>query len=99
MISLRCKLDKNNANAEEVHDIDKHIAEIIAEEEKCKANKFVKYCDQTGVMNIKEMWNLKKKLWPKKETALPIAKKNHSRRIISSPLDLRTMLLKEYTEI
>ena len=42
------------------------------------------------------MWKLKKRLWPSKAPALPVAKKSHSGRLVSSPKELKILLLKEY---
>ena len=39
-----------------------------------------------------------KKLWPKKAPSLPIAKKNHKGRLISSPKELQQTLQKEYKD-
>ena len=44
------------------------------------------------------MWKLKKKHCPKKKCALPVAKLNHKGKMISSPSDLRNLLIKEYKE-
>ena len=39
-----------------------------------------------------------KKLWPKVETKLPSAKKNHKGQVISEPNSLKLLLAKEYKE-
>ena len=44
------------------------------------------------------MWKLMKKLWPKVETKLPSAKKNHKGQVISEPNSLKLLLAKEYKE-
>ena len=45
------------------------------------------------------MWKMKKKLWPKKKTSLPTAKKNHKGRLVTSPKELMMTLHKEYQDI
>ena len=49
-------------------------------------------------MNVTEIWKLKKKLWPKKKSALPVAKRNLNGKLVSAPADLRNLQLKEYKE-
>ena len=44
------------------------------------------------------MWKMKKELWPKKASSLPIAKHNHMGRLISSPKELMKTLHKEYQD-
>ena len=44
------------------------------------------------------MWKLKKQLWPKKPSTLPIGKHNHRGRLISSPKELMQTLKKEYKD-
>ena len=63
-----------------------------------KAYEFRKFCDKDNTLNLTEMWNMKKKLWPKKRNHLPMAKRNHQGKIVSAPNDLRKLLLKEYKE-
>ena len=85
-------------DSEEFKKITIEIADILAEESKSKAYRFRKFCDQGNTLNVTEMWKLKKKLWPKKKCALPVAKRNHQGKMVSSPHDLRSLLLKEYKE-
>ena len=44
------------------------------------------------------MWKLKKQIWPKKKSALPVAKRNYKGRLLSAPSDIRHLLLTEYKE-
>jgi hypothetical protein len=44
------------------------------------------------------MWKLKNKLWPKKASALPVAKKNRRGRLVSTPKELMKTLLNEYKD-
>ena len=70
----------------------------MAEEGRSKAHEFRKFCDKGSTLNVTEMWKLKKRMWPKKTNALPVAKRDHRGKLISSPADLKRLLLKEYTE-
>ena len=99
LINVRNNLIKTKQeDSEECKIITTNIADILAEESKSKAYEFRKYCDQGNTLNVTEMWKLNKKLWPKKKCAIPVAKRNHKGKMISSPSDLRTLLLKEYKE-
>ena len=74
------------------------LKKIWLKEEIDKAKHFVKYCNATGTFPMHKMWKLKKELWPKKTPSLPIAKKNHKGRLISSPKELQQTLQKEYKD-
>ena len=39
-----------------------------------------------------------KKLWPKHENILPVAKQNHLGKIVSGPNEIKTLLAKEYRD-
>ena len=41
----------------------------------------------------------KKQLWPKKKSALPVAKKNYQGKFVSAPSELRQLLQKEYETV
>ena len=99
LIERRNKLIKSkHEDSTEVQKLTTNIAEMLAEESKSKAYKFRKYCDNDKTMNVTEMWKMKKKLWPKKKNALPMAKRNHQGKLVSAPSDLKKLLLKEYKE-
>ena len=87
-------LRKENEDSKEVKNLTEEIAIILIEEGRSKAYQFRKYCDQGNTLNITEMWRMKKRMWPKKKNALPVAKKNHKGKFVSAPADLR----KEYKE-
>ena len=99
LINTRNEIIKTKGEeSDEVTKITKDIADLLAEESRSKAYEFRKCCDQTNTLNVTEMWKLKKKLWPKKKCALPVAILNHKGEMISSPSDLRNLLIKEYKE-
>ena len=70
----------------------------MEEEGRSKAYKFKKFLDKDSTLNVTEMLKLKKKIWPKKASALPVAKRDHKGKLISAPADLQTLLQKEYKE-
>ena len=99
LIDQRRKLLKTETeDTKEVIDITEKNAEILTEEGRSKAYKFRQFCDQDNTLNVREMWNLKKKTWPKKKNSLPVGKKNHKGKFVTAPEDLRKLLLKEYKE-
>ena len=81
---------------DKVSALDINISKILAKEGIDRASQFRKYCDKTSSISMKEMWKLKKKLWPKKKSSLPIAKRNHLGRMVSSPKELMITLRQEY---
>ena len=44
------------------------------------------------------MWKVKKRLWPKKKSTLPVAKLNQTNKLVSSPRDIKDALFQEYKE-
>ena len=78
--------------------LDNEIADILEKEEKEKAYKFKKHCVQNGSTSVKEMWNLKKRLWPKQKESVPTGKINHLGKLVTSSEEIKTLLHKEYTE-
>ena len=63
-----------------------------------KAHQFRKYCNRSSTFPVQEMWKYKNKVWPKKALAVPVAKRNHKGRLVSTPKELMQTLLKEYKE-
>ena len=94
LIDKRNKLAITNDHSEEIKKITEDIAEILKEEQRSKAHIFKKYCDQGNTVNVAEMWKIKKKLWPKKKNALPVAKINHKGKLVSAPADIWKLLQK-----
>ena len=91
-------LKKEIVDSKEVDKLTKQIASILEEEGRSKAYRFKQYCDKDRTLNLTEMWKLKKKLWSKKKSALPVAKRNFQGKHVTAPADLRKLLLKEYQE-
>ena len=87
-----------NSGNNNTFEIDALIAQTILKEEINKAQEFKKFCNLTGTICLQKMWKMKKKLWPKKKTSLPTAKRNHKGRLITSPKELMLTLHKEYQD-
>ena len=66
-----------------------------SEEGRSKENMFRKYTDRNGNIVLSEMWSLKKKLFPKKASALPAAKKYYKWNIVTEPAELKNLLGEE----
>ena len=91
-------LRTEHKDSEEVKKLTEKISTILEEEGKSKAYKFRKFCDKGNTLNVTEMWKLKKKIWPKKKSALPVAKQNYKGRLLSAPSDIRHLLLMGYKD-
>ena len=98
LIDKRNKLKNDFGSAQEKKALDLQIAEILLKEEVEKASHFKKFCNSSSSFPLQQMWILKKKLWPKKKPSLPVAKRNHKGRLISSPKELLHTLQKEYKD-
>ena len=79
-------------------DLEFETANIIEIEERDKAYKFKKFCAKNGSVSVKEMWNLKKKLWPKHKESIPTGKINHFGKLVTGPEEIKALLHKEYKE-
>ena len=91
-------LRKESEYNKEVQHLTEEIDNILIDEGRSKAYQFRKYCDQGNTLNITEMWSMKKRMGPKKKSALPVAKKYHKGKFVSAPAGLRKLLQKEYKE-
>lgn len=78
--------------------IDQQISNLEAEENRKKIlENFKHYSDNPENINMGKMWKLLKKIWPKHKS-FSSAKRNHVGKIISTPKDLKHLMLKEYKE-
>ena len=82
----------------QIANIEIQIAQIILKEGLEKAYKFRKFCNASSSFPVQEMWKFKNKLWPKKASALPVAKLNEKGRMVSTPKELMKVLLMEYKD-
>ena len=44
------------------------------------------------------MWNLKKHIWPKHVESIPTGKINHQNKLVTGPVEIKTLITKEYKE-
>ena len=44
------------------------------------------------------MWKMKKRMWPKKKSTLPVAKLNQVKKLMSSLMKIKAALYQEYQE-
>ena len=78
--------------------LETQIANILADEGRQKAYKFKKFCAQNGSVSVKEMWELKKHIWPKHKESIPTGKINHTGKLVTSPEDIKILMHKEFHE-
>jgi hypothetical protein len=57
---------------------------------------FKNLSDDPEQIDLQQMWKLFNKLWPKNKSSLPVAKRNHKGRIVSSHKDIKKLLVREY---
>ena len=96
-IAKRYKIKQNGKST---HDVEKEIVEEIKREKieqlKNKLNSFSRLNSEK--VNSAGIWKYLKKINPKISNSLPCAKYNHMNELISEPLELKKLLLKEYVE-
>ena len=101
LVSLRSNLRQKlkTATDEDIEDIEKEIesvedklAMLTADENKNKVfENFSKLNNTDGSCNLNGMWKVKKKLFPKHVTSVPVAKKDLEGKIVSSHDDLKKL--------
>ena len=92
----KCDDPETKANIEELC---KLIAGEEAEQNRAKIMENFKHLSEDPEeINIKEMWKLFKKLWPKSGVTVPTAKRNHKGKIVTGPREIRNVLTQEYKE-
>ena len=57
-----------------------------------------KYSDDPCNVDLKQVWKIMGKLWPKVVPSLPAAKKDHAGKLVTEPSELKRLLAKEYKE-
>ena len=83
---------RNIKTQEEIDILDKEIANILHNKAKCNAYQFRKFCDRSSSFPVQLMWKIKKRTWPKKISTLPVAKINQSKKLVSSPREIKLAL-------
>ena len=76
--------------------LDAQIVKIISKEEQNKASIFRKYCDRDSSNVMSEMWQIKKKMFPSKASALPSAKINYQGKVVTEPKELLKLMGEEF---
>ena len=59
---------------------------------------FQKFSEDPEKVNLQQVWKTMGKIWPKVGATLPVAKKDHSGKVISDPAGLKKLYAKEYKE-
>ena len=95
LINQRNKLLKHG-DVDKINLLDAQIAKTIAEEGRIKASMFRKFCNPNRSTVLSEMWQLKKRIFPKKPTPLPSAKYNYQGKIVTEPKELTHLIREEY---
>ena len=88
----------NSKIQEQIDILDKDIAIILHNKAKSNAYKFRKFCDKSSSFPLQLMWKMKKRMWPKKKSTLPVAKLNQVKKLVSSPREIKAALYQEYQE-
>ena len=88
----------NSKIQEQIDILDKDIAIILHNKAKSNAYKFRKFCDKSSSFPLQLMWKMKKRMWPKKRSTLPVAKLNQVKKLVSSPREIKAALYQEYQE-
>ena len=89
------KINERNHEAKNYKDtklLDDKIAEILAKEQRDKVLEHFQHLegDSDGI-NRNGMWKVIRKLWPKEEQTIPVAKFNHMGQLVSAPSDYEEM--------
>ena len=101
LIDQRNELLRRNCSKDQemIKNIEKTIANMEAFENREFIKKhFGKFSEDPEAINLQEMWKVLKKINPKHGKAIPIAKKNHIGKLISSPKEIKKLLGKEYKQ-
>ena len=84
---------------EKITNIEKTIANMEAPENReFVKESFQNFSEDLEAINLQEMWKVLKKISPKHGKAIPIAKRNHKGKLISSPKEIKKLLGKEYKQ-
>ena len=99
LIDERNWLVNNAGDQDKINSVDIDIAQKEAEESRnIIINNFKKFSENPENVNLQQMWKLMKTLWPKTNSILPTAKRNHHGKVVSSPKEIKDVLSKEYKD-
>jgi hypothetical protein len=69
----------------ELLNLEEQVSELVAEENRNKVmENFKSLSNQDGNLNNNNMWNVKRKVFPKNKESLPFAKKDSDGKFVSS---------------
>ena len=92
-------LDETPEIKHKIEEIDEVIALMEADDNREKImNNFKTFSENPETLNLQQVWKLNKKLWPKHENTLPIAKMNQRGKLVSNPKELKKVLAREYKD-
>ena len=95
----KCLSNENDLRAHAKAELERQIANEEAEENRNEIIKnFKKLSESPENVNMKEVWKILRNIFPKFKHPLPIAKRNFKGKLITVLDDIKTLLLKEYSQ-
>ena len=61
-------------------------------------NNFKQFGENPEAVNLNKVWKVLRTIEPKHKSSLPIAKRNHKGKLVSSPFEIKKLLAKEYKQ-
>jgi hypothetical protein len=99
-LKQKTKLPGGVDNKDIFEDIEKteaKLANLVAKENRDKIfNNFGMFTGNNGNLNINGMWAVKRKVFPKNPSSLPVAKKDVDGKVITSHQDLKKLYLETF---
>ena len=85
LIDRRNKLLKTGSERTEINNLEVEISDMEAEINRNKIMKYFKsYNENPESVNLNQVWKTLDKIYPKTQTKIPIAKKNHQGKVFQS---------------
>ena len=99
LINERNTLSTAHGNQNKIELIEKEISDKVALENRNIISKnFKQLSDNFENVNLQKLWKLMKNLWPKNNSVIPTAKRNHRGKVVSGPTEIKNVLSREYKE-
>ena len=99
-LKQKAKLAEGDEKKDIIDNIEKtedRVANLVAKENSDKIfNNFGMFAGNNGNLNVNGMWAVKKKVFPKNPSSLPVAKKDVDGKVISSHQDLKHLYLETF---
>ena len=93
MLKIQCN-ENHEAYENRIELIEKCISNIEAKENRELVFKhFKKFNENPEAINMGQVWKLMKQIWPKHGNILPVAKQNHKGKIVSSPYEIKKLII------